>query len=102
MISLKLFRQIYEKIPVESKIELFYKDNTYMIIKYDKYLSFQKCGDLNNQSGEVRYLNLDDLCNSTLIDGINLENDFHLIDDIVINGMDLNYVMEILGLKEDI
>lgn len=56
-----------------------------MIIKYDDYASFQRCGYCNG-SEEFEYENIDALYHADLIDGLNLERDWKTIDAIILNA----------------
>lgn len=87
MISYQKFKEIYDKIDSnrESEIEFYFKNrkNTYMIIKYNDYVTFQRCGTAEEQSGEITFESLDELCNSQTIDNIILINEWNNIEDIL-------------------
>lgn len=63
MISYLDFKIIFNAIDGEPECEIYFKgsDVTYMIIKYDGYVSFQRCGYVVEGSGEFTYKSLDDL-----------------------------------------
>ncbi len=44
-----------------------------MIIIYDDHCSFQRCGSLEEQSGEYNYKTLDELYKAQQVDGIIIE-----------------------------
>ena len=52
-------------------------DTEYMIIKFDKGPSFQRCGP--DWSGETFYKSLKELYTADLIDGLNLKRDWNRI-----------------------
>ena len=86
MISYDKFKELFNAIPGEPEFKLYFKntDDTYWIIKYENYVTFQKSS-------------LDELYNSTLIDDICLKNDWNKISDIVIDDS-----MSIIDNKDDI
>lgn len=87
MISYPKFKEIFDNIDasVEPEIELCFKNkkNTYMIIKYNGYITFQRCGTDNEQSGEIKFESLDELYNTKTLDDIILKNDWNEIEDIL-------------------
>ncbi len=87
MIDYKTFQILFNKISGEPEFEIYFKntDDTYMIIKYKEYVTFQKCFDEQDR-GEVKYKSLDELYNSILIDKISLKNNWNNISDIVIDS----------------
>ena len=87
-ITYEQFKEVYDKIPGEPEFELYFndRDETYMIIKYKNCASFQRCGGLERGTEEIDYSNLDELYNSNLVDDICLKNDWHLIDEIIVDG----------------
>ena len=103
MVSYPEFKIIFNAIDGEPECEIYFKDTdvTYMIIKYDGYVSFQRCGYVVEGSGEFKYSSLDDLYHSVLVDEICLEKDWDKIETIVIDGaFDLAYDVEIERLKQ--
>lgn len=83
MIDYKKFKELYEIIVGEPEFKLFFNNtkNTYWIIKYSDYVTFQK------NDYEKKYKNLDELYTANLIDNINLKRDWEKINDIVINNL---------------
>lgn len=66
---------------IEAELSLTFKNksNEYMIIIYDDHCSFQRCGSLQEQSGEYNYKTLDELYKAQQIDNIILERDWNNI-----------------------
>lgn len=89
MITYKEFKKIFEAVPGEPEFEFYFYHNdvTYMIIKYDLEVTFQRCG-CTSGSGEIHYTSLDELYRADLIDGLNLERDW---DTIELIEMDSSY-----------
>lgn len=85
MISYSKFKEIFDKFNNHIEIEFFFNNrkNTYMIIKYNDYVTFQRCGIKEEQSGEIKFTSLDELCNSQTIDGIVLKEEWDNIKDIL-------------------
>lgn len=87
MITYSKFKEIFDNIKSnrEPEIELFFKTrkNFYMIIKYNEYITFQRCGSLEEQSGEIRFNSLDELYTSKTIDDIILKDEWDNIEDIL-------------------
>lgn len=88
MVTFPNFKRIFNAIDGEPECEIYFKDTdiTYMIIKYDGYVSFQRCGYVVEGSGEFKYRSLDDLYHSVLVDGISLKKDWDKIETIVIDS----------------
>ena len=86
MVSYESFKKVFDILEGEPEIEVFFKNtnNTYMIIKYRDRVTIAKVADELNR-GEIKYKTLDELYNSTTIDGINLKNDWNNIKDIIID-----------------
>ena len=80
-ISFDDFRKIYNQINGEPEFEITFndKESEYMIIKYDDYVTFQRCGHDNSGSGEIKYKSLDDMYESVLVDNISLKKDWEKI-----------------------
>ena len=78
MINFETFKNLYDTIPGEPEFELYFNDrkDTYWIIKYSDYVTYQK-SSLN--SDEIKYDNLDELYN------VNLKDSWQNITDIVID-----------------
>ncbi len=66
---------------IEAELSLTFKNksNEYMIIIYNDHCSFQRCGSLQEQSGEYNYKTLDELYKAKQIDNIILERDWNNI-----------------------
>lgn len=66
---------------IEAELSLTFKNksNEYMIIIYNDHCSFQRCGSLQEQSGEYDYKTLDELYKAQQIDNIILERDWNNI-----------------------
>lgn len=101
MISYQKFKEIYDNIDSnrEPEIEFYFKNrkNTYMIIKYNDYVTFQKCGMKEEQIGEIEFESLDELCSSQTIDNIILINEWNNIEDIL-----FDCTFSVVDDKEDI
>ena len=87
MISYAKFKEIFDALDAgrEPEIELYFqsRDHTYMIIKYSDFITFQRCGTIEEQSGEIRFISLDELYNARTIDGIVLKNEWGDLYDIL-------------------
>ena len=99
-----LFEKLFNKISGEPEISIYFVDNNnqYMIIKYNNYITFQRCG-IDDGSGEIKYNNLQELFNAKTIDNICLKDDWNKINDIIIDeGLsikdDLDYIKKIYDL----
>lgn len=64
----------------EAELTLYINDKAYMIIIYDNYCSFQRCG-WNDGSGEYIFNSLDELYKATQVDNIILERDWDKIQE---------------------
>ena len=82
------FKALYDDISWEEEYEFFFSDTdkTYMIIKYDDHVSFQRCG-ASDGSGEYNYNSLMELYQTESVDGICLEKDWNKITAIVADAM---------------
>lgn len=99
MISYDEFAKMYETIPGEPEFEICFFDhaNTYMIIKYDDHVSFQRCG-VSDGSGEFDYSSLSELYQTTTVDGICLKDEWDYIQTIIADSMyDLSIPEELSG-----
>ncbi len=87
MITSKNFKKIFEAVSGEPEFEFYFlhNDATYMIIKYDREVTFQRCG-CSSGSGEISYRSLDELFQASLLDGIHLEEDWKDVELIVVNS----------------
>ena len=87
MISYVRFKEIFDALDAdrEPEIELYFQSrkNTYMIIKYSDFITFQRCGTIEEQSGEIRFNTLDELYNARTIDDIVLKNEWNDLYDIL-------------------
>lgn len=59
-----------------------------MIIKYNKYYTFQRCG-IEDGSGEIKYNTFDLLINTNTIDNINLKRDCNKLQEILVDEISL-------------
>lgn len=87
MINYLNFKEIFNRIksPTEIGITFINRKEKYMIIKYDGYITFQRMGNIDEQSGEIRFDSLDDLYKTQTIDNIVLKNEWDNIEDIIID-----------------
>lgn len=87
MITYKEFKKIFEAVPGEPEFEFsfYHNDRTYMIIKYDLGVTFQRCG-YTSGSGEIHFDTLDELYQADQIDGLNLKQDWDSIELIVMDS----------------
>lgn len=94
MISYEKFKEIFNIIDSkrEPEMEFYFKNrkNTYMIIKYNDYVTFQRCGRFEEQSGEIKFKSLDELYNSHTIDNIVLKKEWNNIKDILFDCLSIN------------
>lgn len=100
MITYQKFKEIFDNIDTNSEpeIELFFnnRDNTYMIIKYNDFITFQRCGK-DEQSGEIKFSTLDELYKTKTIDNIVLKDEWDNISDIIFEAS-----FSVIEDKEDI
>lgn len=89
MITYETFYEIFDLVSGEPEFELFFRNTneTYMIIKYENCVSFQRCGAQGDGSREFIYKNLDELYHSRLIDGICLNESWETIEDIILDAI---------------
>lgn len=87
MISFREFVEIYESVHGEPEFEIFFSntEKSYMIIKYDDHVSFQRCGS-NDGSGEYDYSDIQELYSENLVDGICLKEAWNNIITIIVNA----------------
>jgi hypothetical protein len=95
IVDFDLFEKLFNKIGGEPEISIYFNNNKnqYMIIKYNDYITFQRCG-ITNGSGEIKFNNLRELFETKTIDNICLKEDWNKINDIIID--------ESLSLKDDL
>ena len=85
-LSFDQFRRIYDAIPGEPEFSIcFDSDIKYMIIKYQNEVSFQRCGNEKERSGELFYPDLDALYEATTVDHICLKRDWERIEVLIVN-----------------
>lgn len=89
MISYLEFKKWFDICKGEPEIEIIFKNRkyTYMIIKYKDYITFQRCGDISIQSGEIRFSSLDELYHTKTIDNIILKEEWENIEDMIFDSM---------------
>lgn len=99
MITYEKFKEIFEKLREHQEISLYFnnREYTYMIIKLNEYITFQRCGNEEEQSGEIKFDSLDELYTTKTIDNIILKEEWCNLKDIV-----LDYTYSIVEDKEDI
>jgi hypothetical protein len=87
MISYTQFKELLNKIEPNTELEILFKNisNKYMIIKYENNYTFQRCGSLEEQSGEMPFDSLEAILTTKTIDDINIKDNWNNIKDIVIN-----------------
>ena len=103
-IEFDLFEKLFDKFGGEPEITIYFNDNKkqYMIIKYDGYITFQRCG-CGDGSGEIKFNNLRELYETKTIDDICLKDMWKEINDIIIDeGLslkdDLDYIKKVYEL----
>ena len=80
------YREVEQKLneliaaDCEPEIEVKIKGIYYMIIGYEEFVTFQRCG--NPGSGEIRFSSWRELYHATTIDGICLERDWGQIEEM--------------------
>ncbi len=87
MISFEEFTGLYNAAQGEPEFELYFSDNekSYMIIKYDDHVSFQR-GGFDDGSGEYDYPTLEELYHVESVDGICLKDKWNIIETIIADG----------------
>ncbi len=88
MISFDEFQGLYDEALGEPEFEICFtgKTETYMIIKYDDHVSFQRCG-VDDGSREYDYPSLEELYQIESVDGICLKDKWDTIETIIADGM---------------
>ena len=99
MITYEKFKEIFEKLKQHQEISLYFnnREYEYMIIKLNGYITFQRCGNKEEQSGEIKFNSLDELYTTKTIDNILFKEEWDNLKDIV-----LDYTFSIVEDKEDI
>lgn len=64
------------QLGIELEFPFLLNNKKYMIIGFKDKVSFQRFGDIEDQSGEIFFKNLDELYNTETIDGILLKRDW--------------------------
>ena len=101
MISFIEFSQLYDSAKGEPEFEIYFKglDKTYMIIKYDDHVSFQRCG-AQDGSGEFDYPSLSELYQTVSVDDICLKDKWNDIETIIADSTyDLSIPDELASFK---
>lgn len=57
-----------------------------MIIKYDGYITFQRCSSGDGNRGEIRFKDFNELYRAKTIDDVCLKDEWDDISDIIVNG----------------
>lgn len=85
------------------EIELIFDNTneTYMIVKYEDYMTFARCGE---ESEEISFKSFDELASTRTIDSVLLKEDWGRIKDFIIDGCfsyleDKKAIEEKFGLK---
>jgi len=84
MISFIEFSQLFDSAKGEPEFEIYFKglETTYMIIKYEDHVSFQRCG-VDDGSGEYDYPSLSVLYQTASVDDICLKDKWSDIETII-------------------
>ena len=102
MISFEEFNALYDSIQGEPEFEIIFDntDKTYMIIKYDDHVSFQRCG-IHDGSGEIEYPNLMNLYYAKSVDDICLNKEWGKIKTIIADdSFDLSLPSDLYEYKQ--
>lgn len=88
MIDYEAFNRLYHSIPGEPEFEIRFGRNqkSYMIIKYDDHVSFQRCG-VEDGGGEYDYPSLEVLYETVSVDGVCLKDVWGSIDTIIADSI---------------
>ena len=100
MIPLQIFSELFHLAPTGTEFE-FYFNNTegsYMLIKYDDSVSFQRCGYSQKMikegwnadylgTDELFYTSFEELYVVTTVDGLYLKNDWNKVKQICIDSL---------------
>lgn len=84
MISFETFFKCFDLLSY-CEIELIFDNTneTYMIVKYEDYVTFARCGE---ESEEIPFKSFDELASTKTIDSLLLKEDWGRIKDIIIDG----------------
>ncbi len=87
MLGFEEFTNLYNAAQGEPEFEICFTNQkkTYMIIKYDDHVSFQRCG-VDDGSGEFDYPSLEELYQTESVDGIRLRDKWDGIETIIADG----------------
>ena len=87
MLGFEEFINLYNAAQGEPEFEICFinQRKTYMIIKYDDHVSFQRCG-VDDGSGEFDYPSLEELYQTESVDGIRLRDKWDGIETIIADG----------------
>ena len=105
MIPLRIFSELFHLAPTGTEFE-FYFNNTeesYMLIKYDDSVSFQRCGYYLG-TDELFYTSFEELYVVTTVDGLYLKNDWNKVKQICIDSLycipdDIDEIYEVYQIK---
>lgn len=111
------FIEIFNLIPYHSECEFYFSNikETYMLIKYENNISFQRCGYSNEMlkngcpayyrgSGEIYYKNFEELYINKTVDNIRLKDIWGKIETIRVNSTfnlpdEIDDIFAVYGLK---
>lgn len=84
MISFETFLKCFDLFNC-CEIELIFDNTneTYMIVKYEDYVTFARCGE---ESEEISFKSFDELASTRTIDSVLLKEDWGRIKDFIIDG----------------
>ena len=84
-IDFDTFKRLARQMDWEPEFTLRFAEDPhdYMIITYADYVTFQRCGQPGEGSGEIRFSDLDELYNADTIDGICLKRDWDGLECII-------------------
>ena len=84
MISFETFFKCFDLLSC-CEIELIFDNTneTYMIVKYEDYVTFARCGE---ESEEISFKSFDELASTRTIDSLLLKEDWGRIKDFIIDG----------------
>ncbi len=88
MITIEEFVELFDLIEGEPEFEFFLKNDekTYMMIKYNGHVTFQRCG-VDGEGPITDFINLQELLQEELEDGFCLKNMWSDIDTVIADGM---------------
>lgn len=84
MISFETFLKCFDLLNC-CEIELIFDNTneTYMIVKYEDYVTFARCGE---ESEEISFKSFGELASTKIIDDLLLKEDWKHVDDFIIDG----------------